>query len=261
MAHIISWKRSQPSVLQPLTMNNGNTKTQHRVFFFFLPFLLNRIHASLKSCPTIHAISMNTGSISMLWKGGAPGSWLPTGTYTRCDTPVMPWWCQPLSVFSLTFVNQFWNFDVDYVLFTEQIALEISSCGVKNPEHEPSSPQPRLDLDSEHNDGTSDWPHLLELAWKTAAANFSPNCVFFFSISHYFFLYFLSLFGLFFSNKSKCSHHRSLSLWLLKGYKACEIFELWLWYTPFGAGGASPSEGHRGKSNCFAYKVYFKNGG
>lgn len=146
--------------LQPLTMNNGNTKTQHRDFFCF-----NLIHASLKSCPTIHANSMNTGSISMLWKGGAPGSWLPiVGTYTQCDTPVMPWWCQPLSVFSLTFVNQFWNFDVDYVLFTEQIALEISSCGMKSKiKTRPTLPKLCLNLDSNYNVCSSDWPHLLKL--------------------------------------------------------------------------------------------------
>lgn len=81
---------------------------------------------TLVSFPTIHAISMNTGSISMLLKG-----------YTRViiiqvlSHDVTHLLCLDgvdLCLFSVNFCQSILILDVDYVLFTKRIALEISSC-------------------------------------------------------------------------------------------------------------------------------------
>lgn len=80
-----------------------------------------------RSSPTIHAISMNTGSISMRLK-----------EYTRViirqvlSQYVTHLLCLDgvnLCLFSVNFCQSILKLDVDYVLFTKQNALEISSCG------------------------------------------------------------------------------------------------------------------------------------
>lgn len=176
---------------------------------------------------------MNTGSISMLWREHTRV--IITSVLTHCGTHLLCLDGVNLCLFSVNFCQSILILDVDYVLFTKQIALEISSCGRdKFPGGEKKKrkkywtkkqfissylahdTKPNCHCNFSRIPEPSPPDRLLtSLYWlsSTAAANFSPNCVFFSFLSLINFSLF-SLYLVFFFNKSKYSHHRSFSLWL-----------------------------------------------
>lgn len=180
---------------------------------------------TLISFPTIHAISMNTGSISMLLKDYKRVIF--TQVLSHYVTHLLCLDGVNLCLFSVNFCQSILILDVDYVLFTKQNALEISSCGRDQFSRKHRAKKPNFILGILYQGKLrpllkqKPWWQRYWLASNNTHCNslelqllISAQTVSFFSFLSLISLSLFSLYLISFSNKSKHGHHRSLSLWL-----------------------------------------------